>query len=352
VVVVGAGVTGCSCALTLAEAGVRVQVRDAREVAGGASGRNGGFALRGAALPYDEAKATLGADTARWLWKLTEQALDRIELLAGDALRRAGSLRLAVDAAERDALDREVAALREDGFAAEWVAELPPRLDAIYCTAVRTPRDGALQPARWVRRLARRAAEAGAEIVERSPVDLEDLDVPTAVVAVDGQLPALVPALARGLRAARGQVLATEPLRERLFDVPHYARHGYDYWVQTRDGRLVLGGKRDTSLDAEYTSSEETTDLIQGRLDSFAADLLGYRPRVTHRWAGTWSTALDRLPVVGRLPVRDGLWVAGGYSGHGNVLGFACGDLVARSILSGDSGPELFAPARLLAASR
>ena len=39
VIVIGGGVTGCSCALTLAERGVRVRLYEAREVAGGASGR-------------------------------------------------------------------------------------------------------------------------------------------------------------------------------------------------------------------------------------------------------------------------------------------------------------------------
>ena len=53
--IVGAGITGISAALTLAEAGKRVRVHDARRVAEGASGRNGGFALRGGAMPYDHA---------------------------------------------------------------------------------------------------------------------------------------------------------------------------------------------------------------------------------------------------------------------------------------------------------
>ena len=61
--VVGAGVTGCSCALALARAGLRVRVHDARQVAGGASGRNGGFALRGGAMPYDSAREWLGGDS-------------------------------------------------------------------------------------------------------------------------------------------------------------------------------------------------------------------------------------------------------------------------------------------------
>jgi glycine/D-amino acid oxidase-like deaminating enzyme len=58
----------------------------------------------------------------------------------------------------------------------------------------------------------------------------------------------------------------------------------------------------------------------------------------------------DFVPVVGRVPGQDGLWIAGGYSGHGNVLGFACGRLVARAIL-GESDPllEVFEPGRLLA---
>jgi glycine/D-amino acid oxidase-like deaminating enzyme len=53
---------------------------------------------------------------------------------------------------------------------------------------------------------------------------------------------------------------------------------------------------------------------------------------------------------VGPVPGRDGLWTAGGYSGHGNVLGLMCGDLVAKAI-NGDSHPllERMNPARLLA---
>ena len=53
VAIVGAGVTGCSAALRLAESGLRVRVHDRRGIAEGASGRNGGFALRGGAARYD-----------------------------------------------------------------------------------------------------------------------------------------------------------------------------------------------------------------------------------------------------------------------------------------------------------
>jgi glycine/D-amino acid oxidase-like deaminating enzyme len=273
---------------------------------------------------------------------LTERALDRMEQLAGDAFRRVGSFRLAFDEAERDALRREHDALREDGFAVEWVNELPAPLDRLYLGAILHPPDGAIHPARWVRRLARRAADAGADIREGGAATPETVDADAVVVAGDGFTSVLLPELAEVVRPTRGQVLATEPLRERLYDRPHYARGGYDYWQQLPDGRLVLGGQRDSSFATENTAIEATTDEIQERLDALVEQLVGYRPRVESRWAGIWGTTPDLNPLVGRVPGRDGVWIAGGYSGHGNALGLACGDLVARAML-GEEPPELAA---------
>src|SRR5580765_1250795 len=111
--IVGAGITGISAALTLAEGGRRVRVHEARAVAGGASGRNGGFALRGGAMPYDRAREWLGPDNALEYWRLTERHLDRLAAFAGDALRRTGSLRIAADDEERDEIRAECEALWE-----------------------------------------------------------------------------------------------------------------------------------------------------------------------------------------------------------------------------------------------
>jgi glycine/D-amino acid oxidase-like deaminating enzyme len=336
VAVIGGGVTGCSCALTLAERGVRVRLYEAREIAGGASGRNGGFALRGVTSPYDEARRTLGDERARLVMELTERSLARMEELAGDAFRRVGSLRLAFDEDERDGLRREHDALREHGFSVEWVDELEPPLDELYLGAILHPPDGALHPARWVRRLAAHAVNAGAEIREGERVTIEELEADAIVVAGDGFTPQLLPELP--VRSTRGQVLATEPLTRSLYERPHYARGGYDYWQQLPDGRLVIGGNRDVSLETEDTDVEETTVLVQEQLEALVERLVGYRPAVTDRWAGIWGTTPDLMPLVGE--VRDGVWVAGGYSGHGNALGLACGDLVARAVL-GERPPEL-----------
>jgi glycine/D-amino acid oxidase-like deaminating enzyme len=107
----------------------------------------------------------------------------------------------------------------------------------------------------------------------------------------------------------------------------------------------VIGGSRDASFETEDTDVEETTEVVQERLEALVERLAGYRPEITNRWSGIWGTTPDLLPLVGK--VRERVWVAGGYSGHGNALGLSCGDLVARAIL-GERPPELeiFDPAR------
>ena len=348
--VVGGGITGISAALTLVEAGKRVRLYEAREIAGGASGRNGGFALRGGAAPYPVAAAFVGRERAAALWRWTEGELAELAAQAGDAFRPTGSLRLAADEEEQDELRVEYENLRADGFSVEWRVAVPEPLAGRYPAALFHPPDGLLQPARLVRRLAARAAAAGVDIREHTRVtSAEETEAETVIVATDGYPSGLLGELEGLIIPTRGQVIATEPVPERLFDIPHYGRHGFDYWHQVADGRIVAGGFRDVSLQDEFTDEEVTTPAVQAALESFVASLVGRPLRVEHRWAGIFGMVFDFFPVVGRVPGRDGLWVAGGYSGHGNVLGFASGRLVARAVLGhGDPLLDLFEPARLL----
>lgn len=357
VAVVGGGVTGLACARLLAEAGLRVRVLEARAVGSGASGRNGGFALRGTACPYD-------ALPDAGLMRATEEAVDRLAELAGDAFSRTGSLRAAADADELAAVRAEYEALRRDGFAAEWVerADLPHSLERGFLGALYHPRDGALAPGTWARRLAALAVAAGVRIAERTRAlslagasvraDGAEVTAAAVVLATDGYTQGLVPELDGAVEPARAQMLATEPLPRRLFPCPVYARYGWDYWQQARDGRLLVGGCRDADPAGERTRDDEPTEPIQARLEDLTRALLGRLPAVTHRWAGLLGLTADRLPLVGPLPGRDGVWAAVGYSGHGNALALAAGEAVAAAIL-GRPAPRLAGldPGRLLGAA-
>jgi glycine/D-amino acid oxidase-like deaminating enzyme len=268
-----------------------------------------------------------------------------MEELAGDALRRVGSLRVAWDDREARDLRSEYEALRADGFDADWLEPY-----GRFPAALRHPRDGSLDPGRWIRRLAARAGEAGADIREHARVEsLDELDAEQVVIATDGLTRGLVPALDDAIRPVRNQVVVTEPLTEEVYGCPHYGRRGWDYWQQLPGGRLVAGGRRDADPDAENTSDDALTEPVQRALETLVEELVDRRPAITHRWAGIFGVTADRIPYAGRVPGSDGVWVAAGYSGHGNVLGLACGELVADAILGRSRGElDLFDPARRL----
>jgi gamma-glutamylputrescine oxidase len=348
--VIGAGVGGLSCARALAERGVEVAVLERDTIAGGASGRNGGFLLAGLAAFHVDARERYGAGRARELYAETLAAQEEIyalaaELGAGDAVRRTGLLRVSASEEEAEHVHRHVDALRADGFPAELLDrdELPAALRRSFHNACLTEHDGALHPARWIRALALAAEEAGARIHERTEVraPLGGGPVMTAtgsvhashvVVAADGALPALVPALGESVRARRLHMVATEPLPERLIDCPVYARWGYEYFQQPPDGRLVAGGFSDLDGAGSYTDRYEGDPHVWDRIERYLAEVLGVTAPVTHRWVGIVGYTDDLLPFVGEVPGSPGLYAAGGYSGHGNVLGYLAGKRIAELI--------------------
>jgi glycine/D-amino acid oxidase-like deaminating enzyme len=352
VVVVGAGVTGLSCARRLAERGAAVVVLDAGRAGAGASGRNGGFASAGTGLSLRDAAGAIGRPAALALHRATTLALDEMLALAAergaaDAVRRTGSVWLA-SAEEALGLQAAVAELAAAGVDCREAPELVPApMRPHYPRPAVFPGDCELQPARWVAALAGAAATAGARIHERSPalaIEQHDgrLGVRTragiasgraVVVASDGLIPRLVPELAGIVYPVRGQMLATAPLADPVLRLPAHSDHGFVYARPTRDGRLAIGGCRYADLEAEYTDDPHPTPPIQAALERFMAERMSLAGvTVSHRWAGIMGFSADLLPVVGEIPGRPGLHVAGGYSGVGNVQGFVCGGMLADAI--------------------
>jgi gamma-glutamylputrescine oxidase len=356
--VIGAGVAGLSCARRLAQHGVETLVLERDTVAGGASGRNGGFLLAGLAPFHNDAIDLWGRDWARDAYARTLAGQEAMYALAadlgvGDAMRRVGCLRVSASEEEADHVRRHVAALSADGFPGRLLQrdELPPALRASALNACLTEHDGSLQPARWIRALAQDAERAGVRICEasevRAPVDgdliLEGGTVRAehVIVAADGALPRLVPSYEGRVRARRLHMVATEPLAERVVDQLVYSRWGYEYFQQRPDGRILAGGYGDLDGDASYTDRPEGDPRIWERIERYLREDIGVDAPVTHRWTGTVGYSERRRPFVGPVPGRPGLWVAGGYSGTGNVPGFLAGKELADAI-AGRAGEPLF----------
>ena len=361
--VIGGGVGGLSCARRLAENGVETVLLEAGTVAGGASGRNGGFLITGVALFHNDARERLGAERASAMYAATLEAQREVialaqELGAGDAVRQIGLIRLAVSEEEAEHVRDHAAALREDGFPGETIerADLPPALQRIGLVGCLTPHDCALHPARWYRLLAAAAERAGARIYEgtrvsgpvaapgEGPVITSNglVKAASVVVAADGALPVLVPEYAGRVRSRRLHMVATAPVPPAI-ETMVYARWGFEYLQQRLDGRILVGGFSDVDADDSYTDSDAGSPLIWERVERYLREDLGVQPEITHRWAGVVGYSDDSLPYVGEVPGRDGLYVSGGYSGVGNVPGFMCGRDIADAIAG--RGREILFPA-------
>ena len=86
-------------------------------------------------------------------------------------------------------------------------------------------------------------------------------------------------------------------------------------------GELLLGGCRDVALKEELTAVSQPSDRIQKALENFLRTGLGVKAAITHRWAGLMGFSPDGLPLVGPVPGAPGVYICGGYTGHG--MGFA-----------------------------
>jgi glycine/D-amino acid oxidase-like deaminating enzyme len=140
-------------------------------------------------------------------------------------------------------------------------------------------------------------------------------------------------------------MLATAPVARRVFERPAYAHRGYRYWRQRADGRVLVGGYRNLALEQEVGYDERPTDFLQRHLEGHLRDL-GVEEPVTHRWAGAMGFTDDELPLVGEVPGMPGVYVCGGYTGHGWAFAFQVAKLLAEHLLGGPSPPGWLSPER------
>lgn len=337
VCVVGLGGSGLAAVEEALKLGKTVVGVDAGQVAGEAAGRNGGFLLAGLAESYHNAKERWG-DRAKAVYQMTLDELD--VLMSQDESRRVGSIRIADSEEELRDISLEIDALRTDGFSVEEYSG-PEGEGSLF------PTDGVCNPMARCHDLALHLTAEGARLFENTPttsvsggrVATSDgvVSAEHIVVAVDGRLESLFPKLEGQVRTARLEMVATEPF-EIQFTRPVYTAWGYIYWQQLPDGCLALGGLRDRFADHSWSTDPGITDELQGALDGYLSEL-GVQARVTHRWSGHAGYTPDRAPIY--TEIEPGVWVIGGYCGHGNVMGSIYGRAAVRSAIAGEREPLL-----------
>ncbi len=356
--VIGLGGSGLAAVDAFVDRGLSVVAVDAGRVGAGAAGRNGGFLVGGPDASLHSAIAAWGEDAALWLYRRTLLELDRLASQLPGVIHRVGSIRLAglpgdpqtaaeaVDrAAEIADCKRHEAALHEHGIAVE-------RYDGPLGTGLFLPDDAAMNPARRAIGLASQlrgraslhehtrvtSIERGAVRTERATISAD-----TILVAVDGRLDLIVPALADRVRTARLQMVATEPVPTGRLPCPVGGRWGYDYAQQDDAGRVFCGGGRDLFVDDEWTYDAEPSAQVQGYLADLAGRMAGEDVAITHRWAASVGLTVGTDGRALCTVVDDGVMAIGGYNGTGNLVGPVAARAAVAHLLDAEPIPTCFA---------
>lgn len=361
VVVIGAGYTGLSAAITLARAGRSVQVFDKMRPGEGASTRNGGIASGNLRLSFDEMIKSFGLDRATEIQAEAKAARrDLFEFITREAIdcdyEMPGRFSGASSPDQYDRLAREAELLAKHlGIEAYAVpkAEQRANLGTDYYWGGMVRMDiGGLDPGKLHAAMLRLAVEAGAVIHGETPVmatakrDGGGFTVTTSrgtvrardvIVGTNGYTDGSDAWLRRRLVPVASSIIATAPMSANLLATLMPRRHMcvetrklHYYYRPSPDGRRILFGGRGASL--RESPERCTARLKQALVDIFpeVADV-----DISHTWTGHVAMNRDFIP---RIFSRDGMHYAAGYCGSGVVWARWAGQKVALKILGDSAG--------------
>ncbi|MGI9481213.1 MAG: NAD(P)/FAD-dependent oxidoreductase [Hyphomicrobiales bacterium] len=351
VCIVGAGFTGLSAALELADAGYDVVVLEAETVGWGASGRNGGQICSGFA-DMGKIAAQAGADDAQKCFDIAMEGIELIEERTKkykiDCDLTWGYLHVAAKATKVDEFKGWQEELADAGYTDTEILskdELAGRVGSPrYHGALREGRSGHFHPLKYCFGLAEAVSRAGVRIYEHSPVVEADTGPAPFAKTKNGKVIAkhiifagnaylgklakplfyrimpvgsfIIATEALGENRARGLIAQNEAVADTNFVL--------DYFRLSADHRMLFGGR------CTYSGNipENLSDLMRPRMVRAFPQLED--AKVEHAWGGYIAITQNRIPDIGQLSPTS--WYAHGFSGHGVVLSNMCGKLIAEGI--------------------
>lgn len=351
--VVGAGYSGLSAAIHLAEKGYRVAVVEGARVGWGASGRNGGQVVNGLNAGLDSIGRRYGADTeafvggllqvgARIIYRLVEQ-------YGIDCDLKPGNIYAAYTARHMRELEAKQALWRRHGMDDHELLDRAGMRghigsDVYFCGMM--DRSGAhMHPLNLALGEARALESLGGRIFELSPVTgVENIGgtvlvrtaggtvaAKTVLVCGNAYLGAVVPALTARVMPVSTQMIATEPL-----GAEHAAallptdkciednRYILDYYRLSADKRMIFGG----GVVYGGTDPADIVAKIRPNMDKVFPSLQGVK--IDYAWSGNFALSFTRVPQLGWLD--DGIYFAHGYSGHGVTGSHLFGSILAEAV--------------------
>jgi gamma-glutamylputrescine oxidase len=352
VCILGAGYTGLTAALTLAEAGHRVIMLEAQRIGWGASGRNGGQAIVGYGCEQDTLEHLLGNDDARLLFDFSRDGMRLLrERIARHDIAcdwRDGHAHVPLKPRQERALRAGIAQMAERyDYPLQWWdrERLREQLASdLYLGAMYDAASGHLHPLAYALGLARAALAAGVRIFEHSAVTRLErgarpvlhtahgrVQADFAVIAGNAWLHGIAPELESRIMPVGTYIGATTPLgAERAHALIRNdmavadTNWALDYYRLSRDHRLLFGGR------ASYSSLPPPglKGVMTRRMHRVFPQLRDVE--LEYVWGGYVDISRNRAPHWGRL--TPNLYFAQGFSGHGVAASGLAGTVIAEAI--------------------
>ncbi|MEJ7596494.1 MAG: FAD-binding oxidoreductase [Kofleriaceae bacterium] len=361
VAIIGGGFTGVSTAYHLSKQfpDRRIALLEAKRLANGASGRNGGLMLNGITVK-DQDPDLMAREHA-----VTRGAIDAIEALIREhglavRIRRTGCLHISTTTRAAEEAHARTEELAARGVPVKWVGKTALAVHG----AVLDPTEGLLNGVDLIRAMRPLLVAQGVEIYEATPVmrvregATIELSTPThtvrakaIVLATSGYTPRLG-YFRTGVLPVISHVIGTDPVPPELL-----ARAGLDqvagffddlprlaYCSVDDDRRVVFGGG--TTAAYGYRFGNATTYVTRdgdAATRALRQSLASYLPElatvpIRHRWSGPLDLTLARHCAMGVMGAHRNVYYALGYSGHGIVLANLAGRVLT-DLYAGNHDP-------------
>ena len=359
--VVGAGITGALVAERLTRQGLDVVIVDREHPGRGSTAASTSMLLWEIDKTLTELTEAYGFERAARAWRASFEAVAGLKSLIRQTgiaceIRDKNSLYLATGSNGSELLEEH--RLRERaGLPGDFLdhAHLLEHFEMARAAALVSPGAADADPVQLAHELLNVAVLRGARLYDGEATDFEssgasvivqlgngcEIEARSVVLATGYVMPDIVQSTVHSVSSS--WAIATIPQPDRIWRdgalIWEHSQH-YHYGRSTKAGRIIIGGE-----DSEEIIAPDARDrLIPEKSRALAKSLAALWPvadtEIECRWAGTFDTTSDGLPLIGPVAGQKRIYAAYGYGGNGITFSFLAAQLIG-DLIAGKSSPLL-----------
>jgi glycine/D-amino acid oxidase-like deaminating enzyme/nitrite reductase/ring-hydroxylating ferredoxin subunit len=369
VCVIGAGITGITCAYFLAKSGKSVALIESDEIGNGATSDTTAHITWVLDDRYHRLGATFGQEYTKLIAESHRMAIDTIEKIVHEEqidcnFEHVTGYLFASTSKKNQKLndiywDQELYTLRGMGFNEIHSRSMAPLESFETGPAIEFPKQAQFHPIRYIEGLCRSFQNLGGQLFTNS-----------RVLEVRGESPVIVETDTKGIITAQSVIVATNsPINNVVtmhtkqaayqtyvvaMRVPRYSHSYALYWddqnpyhyvrfVSAADYDLIIVGGED-----HKTGQENDSKIRFERLEKWGRERFPQAGKVEYQWCGQILEPMDGIAFIGRNPGNKNIYIATGFSGNGMTYGTISGMLLT-DLIETNTHPwaEIYDPSRI-----